>query len=97
MLKWLKHRRVLNGKSHKHSKMIKPHFHRLYSLMTGSTIKSMTPNCVVFVNVLLPICCNIGLGMPYLHMHIGISIRYKITLFLNYFLKCIIVKLVLIF
>ena len=28
--------------------------------------KSMTPNFVVAVNVLLPICCHIGSGMPYL-------------------------------
>ena len=26
----------------------------------------MTPNFVVFVSVLLPICCHIGWGMPYL-------------------------------
>ena len=26
----------------------------------------MTPNFVVFVSVLLPICCNIGWGMAYL-------------------------------
>ena len=26
----------------------------------------MAPNCVVFVSVLLPICCHIGWGMPYL-------------------------------
>ena len=30
--------------------------------------KSMTPNFVVIVNVLLPICCHIGSGMPYLHI-----------------------------
>ena len=28
----------------------------------------MTPNFVVIVNVLLPICCHIGSGMPYLHI-----------------------------
>ena len=26
----------------------------------------MTPNFVVVIIVLLPICCHIGLGMPYL-------------------------------
>ena len=26
----------------------------------------MTPNFVVVVSVLLPICCHIGWGMPYL-------------------------------
>ena len=26
----------------------------------------MTPNFVVFVSDLLPICCHIGWGMPYL-------------------------------
>ena len=26
----------------------------------------MTPSFVVFVSVLLPICCHIGWGMPYL-------------------------------
>ena len=26
----------------------------------------MKPNFVVFVSVLLPICCHIGWGMPYL-------------------------------
>ena len=58
-------------KSHKYSKMIETHFYRLYSIMTGSkiiagSVKSMTPNFVVVVSVLLPICCHIGWGMPYL-------------------------------
>ena len=62
-------------KSHKHSKMIKTHFHRLYSIMTGSKIiadsfRSMTPNLVAVVNVLLPICCHIGSGMPNLRIFV---------------------------
>ena len=52
--------------------MIETHFLRLYSIMAGSKIiagspiKSMAPNFVVVVSVLLPICCHIGWGMPYL-------------------------------
>ena len=57
-------------KSHKHSKMIETHFCRLYSIMAGSKIiagsESKVPNFVVVVSVLLPICCHIGWGMPYL-------------------------------
>ena len=35
--------------------------------MTGSKmVKSRTPNFVVVVSVLLPICCHIGWCMPYL-------------------------------
>ena len=30
----------------------------------------MTPYFVVFVSVLLPICCHIGLGMPYLNIFV---------------------------
>ena len=30
------------------------------------SVKSMTSNLVVVVSVLLPICCHIGCGMPYL-------------------------------
>ena len=30
------------------------------------SLKSMAPNFVVVVSVLLPICCHIGWGMPYL-------------------------------
>ena len=26
----------------------------------------MPPNCVAFVSVVLPICCHVGSGMPYL-------------------------------
>ena len=33
-------------------------------------IKSMKPYCVVVVNVLMPICCHIGTGMPYLHIFV---------------------------
>ena len=54
-------------KSHKHSKMIETHFYRLYTIMAGSKIiAGMTPNFLVFISVLLPICCHIGWGMPYL-------------------------------
>ena len=38
--------------------------------------KGMTPNFVVFVSVLLPICCHIGWGMPYL----CISVEEVVTL-----------------
>ena len=31
----------------------------------------MTPNFVVVVSVLLPICCHIGSGMPYLYIFVG--------------------------
>ena len=31
----------------------------------------MTPNFVVVVNVLLPICCQIISGMPHLHIFFG--------------------------
>ena len=30
----------------------------------------MTPTFVVFVCVLLPICCHIGWGMPYLYIFV---------------------------
>ena len=30
----------------------------------------MTPNFLVVINVLLPIRCNIGSGMPYLHIFV---------------------------
>ena len=58
-------------KSHKHSKMIETHFYQLYSIMAGSKSllalsQGMTPYFVVVVSVLLPICCHIGSGMPYL-------------------------------
>ena len=38
----------------------------------------MTPNFVVVVNVLLPICCHIGWGMPYIY--ICIFVREVVTL-----------------
>ena len=63
-------------KSHKHSKMIQILSYHLYFIMTGSkricglSVKSMTPNFVVFVSVLLPICCHIGWGMPYLFIFV---------------------------
>ena len=58
-------------KSHKHSKMIETHlsfvFHngwiQNYCLLSA---KGVTPDFVVFVSVLLPICCHIDWGMPYL-------------------------------
>ena len=31
----------------------------------------MTPTFVVVVSVLLPICCHIGLGVPYLCIFVG--------------------------
>ena len=53
-------------KSHKHSKMIETHFYRLYFIIHGwLSVKSMAPNFVGVVSVLLPIClllaglCNI--------------------------------------
>ena len=58
-------------KSHKRSKMIETHFYRLYSIMTGSknhcwlSLKSMAPNFVAVVSVLLPFCGQICQGMPY--------------------------------
>ena len=63
-LQLLKYNTAPNGvilKVLKPSKMIKTHFYRLYSRLS---FKSMTPNVVVVVNVLLPICCHIGSGMP---------------------------------
>ena len=30
----------------------------------------MTPNFVIVVSVLLPICCHIGCGMAYLHIFV---------------------------
>ena len=50
-------------------KWLKPNFYRLYSRMTGSkiiSVKCVTPNFVVIVNVLFPICCHIGWDMQYL-------------------------------
>ena len=40
-------------------------FHSDWSQIIAA-VKSMTPNFAVVVNVLLPICCHIGTGMPYL-------------------------------
>ena len=63
-------------KSHKHSKMIEPHFYRLHfhngqvqnqCWLSG---KGMTPYFVVFVSVLLPISCHIGWSMPYLFIFV---------------------------
>ena len=35
-------------------------------IIAGYQQKGMPPNFVVFVSVLLPICCHIGWGIPYL-------------------------------
>ena len=58
-------------KSHTHSKMIEIHF--LFVFHNGwlqnhcwRSSNGMTPHFVFFVSVLLPICCHIGWGMPYL-------------------------------
>ena len=34
------------------------------------SVKSMTPYFVALVNVLLPMFCHIGWGMPYLHIFV---------------------------
>ena len=57
--------------SHKHSKMIETHFYRLYSIMNGSKslLALRQSNARYFVDVtsvLLPMCCHIGSGIPYL-------------------------------
>ena len=59
-------------KSHKHSKMLETHF-LSFVFHNGwlenhcwLSAEGMTPNFVVFVSVLLPICCHIGWGMPYM-------------------------------
>ena len=52
--------------------MIVTHFYRLYTIMAGSKIiagsqpKVHNLIIVVCVSVLLPICCHIGSGMPYM-------------------------------
>ena len=61
-------------KSHKHSKMIETHFFFVCNDWLQNhhwlSVKSMTPNFVVAVSVLLPICCHIGLGMPYMSIFV---------------------------
>ena len=57
-------------KNHERSKMIEPHFYRLYSIMTGSkniagSPSKMAPYFEAVVSVLLQICCPICRGMPY--------------------------------
>ena len=58
-------------KSHIGSKMIEPHFHLLYYIMTGSKItasslsEKMAPNFEAVVSVLLHNCCRLCPGMPY--------------------------------
>ena len=76
-------------KSHKHLNMIEIHFYR-FLLYNGwlqnhcwLSAKGMTPNFVVFVSVLLPICCHIGWGMPYLRMFLKKLSRYKVQLLIN--------------
>ena len=55
-------------------------------IVAGSQSKSMTPNFGVVVNVLMPVCCHIGSGMPYFHIFVeeiiircqmGVSKKYK--------------------
>ena len=40
------------------------------SKIIAGSVKSMTPNFVVGVTVSMPICCHIGLGMPYLRIFV---------------------------
>ena len=66
-----------------HSKMIEKYCYCLYSRMTGSKSllalgQSMTPSFVV-VSVLLPICCHIGWGMPYLCSFVEVTLLGAIT------------------
>ena len=60
----------------KHSKIIETHF-LSFVFQNGwlqnycwLSVKSVTPNFVVIVNVLLPICCHIGWDMPYLSIFV---------------------------
>ena len=59
-------------KSHKHAKLIENHFLSFVFLNDWLqnhcwlSVRSMTPNFVAVVSVLLPICFQIGLGMPYM-------------------------------
>ena len=57
-------------KSHKHSEMIETHFSVFHNGWLQNhcwlLVKSMATNFAVVVSVLLPICCHIGWGMPYL-------------------------------
>ena len=39
-------------------------------IITGSQLKSMTPNFVIVANVLMPICRHNGSGMPNLHIFV---------------------------
>ena len=39
-------------------------------IIRGSISKNMTPNFIVVINVLLPICCHIDSGMPYLRIFV---------------------------
>ena len=44
------------------------------------SVKSMTPNFVVVVSVLLPICCHIGSRVPYLCIFVE-EMLYSLTNF----------------
>ena len=37
--------------------------------------KSMTPSCIVVINVLLPIWCHISSGMPYLRIFVEKNVK----------------------
>ena len=58
--------------NHKHSKIFETHFlsfvfhNDWLQNHCWLSVKSTTPNVVVVVSVLLPICCHIGWGMPYM-------------------------------
>ena len=43
----------------------------------------MTPNFVVFVSALLPICCHIGWGMPYLCIFVEENVTFYVHLLIN--------------
>ena len=59
-------------KNHKHLTMNETHFlsfvfhNDWLQNHCWLSVKSMAPNFVVVVSILLPICCHIGWGMPYL-------------------------------
>ena len=67
-------------KSYKHLKVIETNFFIFHNdwlqIHCRLSVKSMTQNFVVVVSVLLPICCHIVWGMPYL----CISVEEVVTL-----------------
>ena len=70
--KWLKYSTVTNGltfytESSQTFKKIKTNFYRKHCWLS---FKIMKRNCIVVVNVLLPICCHIGSGMPNLRIFV---------------------------